>query len=138
VVTSGASAFEGANATLGNFASHYPKFTLTSTSIKLPSSKLYRNGDLCRAVPKGATAAQKAAATGSLAIETWASPTAKGKILAHPDPSTLHLTNGEMISIGFVTPGEQLPVPQSKSALISVLGGSSSTGSRSSSTTSTT
>jgi hypothetical protein len=136
--TGSAASFEGANASLANFASHYPKFTLTSTSIQLPATKLYRNGALCHALPKGATAAEKAAATGSLKIETWASPTAKGKVLTNPNPSTIHLTNGQMISIGFVTPGQTLPVPQSKSSLVSILGPSTSTTSPSSSTTSTT
>lgn len=37
-VSTGKAAYEGANATLGKFASSYPGFKLTSTSITLPSS----------------------------------------------------------------------------------------------------
>jgi hypothetical protein len=58
-----------------------------------------------------------------LRVETWASPTAKGKILSTTLPGDIHLTNGMMISIGFVTPSEKLPVPPSEAELITLLGG---------------
>jgi hypothetical protein len=119
--------FEGAKANLATFAANYPGLTLTSSTLKIPSSKSFKNGALCSTLPKSATAAERAAATGSIRIETWASPTAKGKILNSADPSAVHLTNGKMISVGFVTPSQKLPVPSSKAALVSILKSSSTT-----------
>jgi hypothetical protein len=124
VGSSKASAFEGAKANLATFVSNYPGLTLTATSLKLPSSKLYRNGDLCSTVAKGAPAAVRSAATGSVVITRWSSPTAKPVVLHAADPSTIRLTNGEMLSIGFVTPSETLPVPSSRTALLPLLGSS--------------
>ncbi|HWD24273.1 MAG TPA: hypothetical protein VG368_02315 [Acidimicrobiales bacterium] len=143
VVSSNAKAFEGANATLATFVAHYPGLALSSTSLTIPGAGSFKNGDLCSKVAKNATPAQRAAATGSVRIETWSSPTAKGKVLAVANPSAIHLTNGEMISVGFLTPSEKLPVPPSKSALIAILGTtttstSSTTTTSTSSTTSTT
>jgi hypothetical protein len=135
IAGSTASKFEGKNANLGTFVANYPSLVLTSTKIQLPGGKAYTNGQLCSPVSSKATAVQRVAASGTIEIETWASPTAKGKVLTVPDPSAIHLSNGEMISVGFVVPGSKLPVPASRSALISLLGGGSTS---SSSTTSTT
>ena len=137
VGTAKASSFEGKNANLGTFVSNYPGLTLTISTIKLPHSKAYVNGDPCSPVPAGASSVQRDALTGSMTIETWSSPTAKGKILSVAAPPFIHLTDGMMILVGFVKPGQKLPVPASRDALLALSPGSSAKSS-SSSTTSTT
>ncbi|MCU1493017.1 MAG: hypothetical protein JWO62_781 [Acidimicrobiaceae bacterium] len=129
-VTTGASAYEGVHATLGKFASSYPSFTLTSTSIKLPtkSSKTWANGESCTGPLKGA---------GTLEAKVWSSPTATGHIVTG-DLTKLHLSNGEMITVAFVPKGASIPEPPSRSALLAALGtGSSSSTSTPASTTTT-
>jgi hypothetical protein len=116
--------FEGKKATLGLFVKDYQGLTLTSTSLKLPGTgqKLWKNGDKC-----GKTAS-------SVQTEVWSSPGGKGKLVTG-DPTKLHLTNGQMITVAFVPKGTTIPQPPSKSALLTALG---STTTASSSTTSTT
>ena len=149
--------FEGAKANLSTFVSNYPKLTLTSTSLGLPTTGTYVDGDSCTSPPKsattptttpaaatgvtgktGATGATGATASttttsvpaaeqGAIRIETWSSPTAKGVVASTSDLSKLHFTDGEMITIGFVTTSEKLPEPPSKTTLLGILGGGSST-----------
>jgi hypothetical protein len=107
-LSSGASAFEGAKATLGKFASSYPSFQLTSTSLKLPTkgARTWKNGDACTGPLKG---------KGTLEAEVWSSPTATGHIVT--DVTTIHLSNQEMITLAFVPAGSSIPKPPSASAL---------------------
>lgn len=119
-VSSGASAYEGANATLGKFASSYPGFKLTDTSITLPGkgAKTYRDGDRCTAAngsPAGA---------GTLVAKVWSSPTATPQLVTG-SVTGIHLGNGEMITLAFVPTGASIPVPASKGALLQALGTSS-------------
>ena len=123
-VSTGAAAYEGKNATLGKFASSYPGFTLTSTSIRLPgkSSRTWKDGDAC------ASSAGPLHGAGKLEVETWSSPSAAG-VLVTGDPTALHLDNGEMITVAFVPAGAVIPEPPSKGALLQALGAASSSSS---------
>jgi len=116
--------FEGAKATLSNFAAHYPGFTLTRTSIKLPGQKTtYTDGYYCIKRPSAhPTLAQQRADEGQLFVEEWKSPTAVGHLLTTADPTKLHLTNGAMVTIAFVTVGQKIPEPTSKPQLVQALG----------------
>jgi len=129
-VSTNAAAFEGKNATLGKFASSYPGFTLTSTSIRLPgkSSRTWKDGDACT------TAAGPLHGAGKLEVETWSSPSARG-VLVTGDPTSVHLDNGEMITVAFVPAGAVVPEPPSKSALLQALGSASTSGTAKSSST---
>lgn len=110
--------YDGVNATLGQFASSYSGLTLSPTSVKLPgkNQKLWTNGAHCTA--HGSDPAGK----GSLVIVTWPSPTGKGKVVPSSDPTAVHLNNGEMITVAFVTPHSAIAVPTSRGTLISNLG----------------
>ena len=118
------SAFEGAKATLSLFAQKYPGLTLTRTSIKLPGqSTTYTDGYYCvKPKTKHPSLAQQRADEGQLLVEEWKSPTAVGHLVTTADPTKLHLTNGAMITIAFVTAGQQIPEPTSKSQLLVALG----------------
>lgn len=117
-VSSTPSAFEGAKATLGLFAKKYSGFTLTSTEIGYPgkNEKIYKNGDTC---------AGKLTGKGTLVARVWSSPGATRSTLV-TDPTTIHITNGEMITVAFVPSGATIPQPASKSALVSQIGTSNS------------
>ncbi|MHB1597392.1 MAG: hypothetical protein ACYCXY_00595 [Acidimicrobiales bacterium] len=117
VVTTNAAAYEGANATLGKFASSYPGFTLTPTSIHLPGkgARTWKNGDACTA------AAGPLRGAGTLEVETWSSPRATGTLVTG-DPTKVHLDNGEMITVAFLPKGASIPEPASKTALLQALG----------------
>ncbi len=123
-----AAAYEGANATLGKFASSYPGFTLSDTSLRLPGkgAKTYANGDHCGAA--GGSRAGK----GTLVAKVWSSPTATPQLVT-TGITGIRLTNGEMITLAFVPAGAPIPVPSSKGALLQALGGTNA----SSSTTTT-
>ena len=127
------SAFEGHNATLGKFASSYPGFTLTSTTIQLPGKgeRLWKDGDRCT------SSAGPLRGPAKLQVKVWSSPSSNGRLLGS-DPTKLHLDNGQMITVAFVPTGSAIPEPPSRSALLQALGASSSSGSSSSSSTSTT
>lgn len=118
-VSTGASAYEGANATLGKFASSYPSFTLTDTSIKLPGkgAKTWTDGDRCSGPLAG---------TGTLQAKVWSSPTAQGQLVTG-GLTKLHLENGQMITVAFVPKGAAIPEPPSRTALLQALGTSSTT-----------
>ena len=117
VVTTNPAAYEGANATLGKFASSYPGFTLTSTSIHLPvkGARTWKNGDACTA------AAGPLHGAGTLQVETWSSPRATGNLFVG-DPTKVHLDNGEMITVAFLPKGASIPEPASRTALLQALG----------------
>jgi len=116
-VATGSAAYEGANATLGKFASSYPGFTLTDSRLTLPvkGAKTYSNGDRC------AAAAGSKAGAGTLVAKVWASPTSAGRLITS-GITKIHLANGEMITVAFVPAGASIPVPSSRSALLQALG----------------
>ena len=89
----------GHHATLGRFASNYPGFTLTASSIKLPGGKQYKNGDLCGSKP------------GVLQVKTWSNPTSEsGKVFSGSAPNLL-LENGQLITVAFLPSGSTIPKP---------------------------
>jgi hypothetical protein len=116
-VASKPSKFEGAKATLGLFATDYKGFTLTSTEIGYPgkNEKIYKNGDTCTGKLKG---------KGTLVARVWSSPTSAVSTLV-TDPTKIHITNGEMITVAFVPSGSTIPQPASKGALVTAIGASS-------------
>jgi hypothetical protein len=94
-------AFEGANATLGKFASSYPQLLLTATSLRLPGGRLYQNGDAC------------GNKHGVLQVRTWKQFTlsnSAGKVFSG-DPRSIKLVNGQLITVAFVPPGTTIPKP---------------------------
>jgi hypothetical protein len=117
IASSDPSAYDGLNATLGKFASSYPGFKLTSTSIELPGkhAKTYSDGQRCAGPLKGKA---------TLVAKVWSSPTAKGAI-ATGSVTAVRLTNGQMITLAFVPPGSAIPEPSSRSTLLQALGTSS-------------
>ncbi len=126
-LTTGASAFEGKKATLGLFAKKYAGFTLTATELHYPGKgqRTWKNGDRCTGAEKG---------TGTLVAAVWATPTSTtGKTVANP--ASVHLTNGELITVAFVPRGTGIPAPPAKT--VSTLE-ETITGKASSSTTTTT
>jgi hypothetical protein len=120
----------GANATLGKFASEYTGFTLTNTSLKYPVGKatLYTNGEKC---PTGTPDAGKVAdvkarswvlstktvKSGQEQTETGGTTTLK--------PASLRFDDRQLITLGFVPAGTQLPKPPSSTilGLVQVLNG---------------
>ena len=103
---SGASAYEGKNATLGLFAEMYAGFTLTPTELQYPGKgqQTWKDGDRCRGVDKG---------KGMLVAKVWASSTATvGTTVT--DPTKIHISQGEMITVAFVPRGTAIPEPPAK------------------------
>ncbi|MGB9112825.1 MAG: hypothetical protein WCF24_08885 [Acidimicrobiales bacterium] len=117
-VSSAPSKFEGAKATLGLFAKNYSGFTLTSTQLGYPGKheKIYKKGEACTG---------KVTGKGTLVARVWASPTARSSKLVD-NPTTVHITNGEMITVAFVPSGTTIPQPPSKGALETAIGSPSS------------
>ncbi len=94
-------AFEGANATLGKFASSYPGMLLTATKLRLPGQRLYTNGDAC------------GNKHGRLIVRVWKTFTlanSAGKIQSG-DPRSIKLENGQLITVAFVPVGTTIPKP---------------------------
>lgn len=116
-VSSTPTKFEGTKANLGLFAKNYKGFTLTSTEIGYPGKheKIYRTGDACSG---------KLTGKATLVARVWHSPTATTSTLVR-NPTTIHITNGEMITVAFVPSGATIPQPRSKGALETAIGTSS-------------
>ena len=110
--------FEGANATLGLFASNYSGFTLTSNEIQYPGKhqRLWKDGESCTGKLKGKA---------SLVAKVWSSPSSKTATLIS-DPTKIHIANGEMITVAFVPSGASIPQPGSKSTLVQTISSKSS------------
>jgi hypothetical protein len=107
------SKFEGAKATLGLFAKNYSGFTLTSSEIGYPAKhpKIYKNGDRCSGKLTGKS---------TLVARVWSSPTATSSSLV-TNPTTIHIANGEMITLAFVPSGSRIPEPPSKGTLVTAI-----------------
>ena len=123
----GSSAFEGANATLGVFASNYAGLTLTNTSIQVPGKLpvLWSNGATCNGPLHG---------KGKLIASVWSSPTASPTVVTS-NITSIHLDNGEMITLAFVPSGAAVPEPTSKATLISTMAQNAKIGSIGTTTT---
>jgi hypothetical protein len=97
----------GNNATLSRFVADYPKFVLTPNSLTLPGQKARSNGQKC---PKETPDAGKA---GEVDIKVWPSSTAPGvnSPTTTSDPGSIKLADGQLITVGFVPIGTNLPKP---------------------------
>jgi hypothetical protein len=105
----------GANATLGKFASEYTGLTLNNTTLKYPgaSAAQYKNGGEC------GSATPDAGKKGVLEARSWVIGTAVGKNnqlkqtggATTTKPKGLRLANRQLITVGFVPSGTQLPKP---------------------------
>jgi hypothetical protein len=97
----------GNNATLARFVADYPKFGLTSTSITIPGEKARTDGQVC---PKLTPDAGKKA---KVLIKVWSSATSQVAPITTTDPASVKLASGQLITIGFVPAGTDLPKPSS-------------------------
>lgn len=124
---SASAAYEGANATLGNFALNYSGFTLSNTSIQVPGKLpvLWSNGATCNGPLHGKA---------TLVAKVWSSPTASPTIVS-TNITAIRLENGEMITLAFVPSGAAIPEPTSKATLISTMAQNSKIGSIGTTTT---
>jgi hypothetical protein len=97
----------GDNATLGRFVETYPGLALSPTSLRLPQSQTYRNGDAC------AAGTPDAGRKGTVQVKVWPSFSPPGS--NHPfvpsDPTTLKLADGQLITMAFVPTGASIPKP---------------------------
>ena len=118
----------GNNATLGKFADGYAGLTLTNTTLKYPSASVpeYRNGQKCAAGTKDA------GKVGEVQARTWILSTAttngeQKEVGVHTtvNPADLKFQNRQLITVGFVPSGTELPKPPSSAilALVQVLNG---------------
>ncbi len=123
VVAPTTSAYAGNNATLDKFVSGYTGMELSSDNVKYPGTKPveYKSGETC---PKGTPDAGK---TGVIRVRYWnqlANPVVNKKtheeqvwpavdqgVYVSGDPSSLKLTDGQLITIGFGPQSESLPKP---------------------------
>ncbi|HUY07566.1 MAG TPA: hypothetical protein VMU99_09935 [Acidimicrobiales bacterium] len=119
--------YEGANATLGNFAVNYSGLTLTNTSIQIPGKLpvLWSNGATCNGPLHG---------KGKLVAKVWSSPTASPSLVS-TNITSIHLDNGKMITLAFVPVGASIPEPSSKATLISTMAQNAKVGSIGTTTT---
>ncbi len=117
----------GNNATLGKFASGYVGLTLTNTSVKYPSSTLYKNGEKCAAgTPDAGKVGEVAARTWLLSTKTGANGELEqtgGVTTVHP--ADLKFADRQLITVGFVPDNVTLPKPPASTitALLQVLAG---------------
>ena len=135
-VSTGAADYEGKKATLGLFADKYSGFKLTSTELHYPGKgqRTWKNGDTCTGPEKG---------KGQLVAAVWASPVSTtGKTVTNP--TKIHITNGEMITLAFIPAGDSIPPPSATTrstlelALTGKSGSSTTTSTTTTSTTTTT
>lgn len=120
----------GNNATLGRFVQEYPGMALSPTSVKLPGSQTYRNGETC---PSGTPDAGR---KGNLQVKVWPSFAPPGS--THPfvpsDPTTLKLADGQLVTIAFIPTGASVPKPP-QSVITTMLQDRASSGSGTTTTT---
>ncbi len=106
-------------ATLGRFVDGYPGLTLTSTSLGYPGAKVLHNGDTC---PAGTPYAGR---KGVVKVVYWSNfSQSTGHSVS--DPSSLALTNGQLVTAAFVPAGVKVPKPPQSTitAVLSAIGGS--------------
>jgi hypothetical protein len=119
------SAYAGDKATLGHFVSGYSGLELTSNTLKLPGGKTYHSGGTC---PAGTPDASK---RGYVQVRMWTSFSGAGSNTAVTvsDPTTLKLTNGQLITVAFVPHGASIGKPPSTtiSTLLGLVSGTSTT-----------
>jgi hypothetical protein len=92
----------GANATLGRFFTEYGQASLSATTLRLPGGRTVSNGQSCNGRPA------------VLQVESWASAGSSAGTLLTSNPQSLHLENGQLITLAFVPKGSTLPKPSAK------------------------
>ncbi|HTT85749.1 MAG TPA: hypothetical protein VMF60_00150, partial [Acidimicrobiales bacterium] len=99
----------GNNATLARFVQTYPKLVLTSSTLGIPGSPTYTNGQKC---PKGTP---QAGDPGSVTIFVWSSFTGPGSStpVKYTNPADIKLEDGQLITVAFVKPGAAAVKPTS-------------------------
>jgi hypothetical protein len=113
----------GNNATLARFVTLYPGLKLTSSTLQIPGQTKYTNGQKC---PAGVPDAGK---RGDLQIKMWPSftPPGSNNPVLTDNPSSIKLTDGQLITVAFVPSGTSIPKPSSITAMLSDRAGSGST-----------
>ena len=96
----GSAADSGKNATLARFLDGVPGLKLTSSQLRYPGGKLYKNGNNC-----GNRA-------GTVQIRVW--PDAKGtSSTTLTDAKKIHIRDGMAITVAFVSGTQDVPKPAS-------------------------
>ena len=98
---------EGSNATLGKFVLGYNGLYFSNTKITYPGHAALSTGQTCSGKPA------------SIRVETWSSLLANGTLYTG-NPANLKFSDQELISIGLVAKGAQLPKPDSTKALVNL------------------
>lgn len=113
------SAYAGHHAVLGVLVDGYTGLVLTSDTVAYPGSATYRTGETC---PSGTPDAGK---KGAVVVEHWPSFSSSAGVVAPGDPRSLPLTNGQLITVGFVPAGTSLAKPPQGtiSAVLSAISG---------------
>jgi len=113
------SAYAGHHAVLGVLVAGYPGLVLTSDSVAYPGSATYHTGEVC---PSGTPDAGR---KGAVVVEHWPSFSSSAGVVVPGDPGALPLTNGQLITVGFVPAGTSLAKPPQStiSALLSAISG---------------
>jgi len=114
------SAYAGHHAVLGVLVAGYPGLVLTSGSVAYPGSATYHSGEAC---PSGTPDAGK---KGTVVVEHWPSFSSSTGVTVPGDPRALPLTNGQLITVGFVPASTSLAKPP-QSTISAVLGAISGT-----------
>ncbi len=113
----------GGHATLGKFVSEYHGLTLTSTTLGYPGKSVMSNGQQC---PRGTPQAGK---EGFVIVKTWPNFASKAGTVVSGDPTAVKFTNNQMITMAFVSAGDDVPKPPASTitSLITAASGTSST-----------
>jgi hypothetical protein len=99
--------FEGSNANLGNFALDYPGLYISSSKVTYPGHAALTNGLTCNGKPA------------TIKVETWSSLVAKGTVVTG-NPGAIRFADQQLITVGLVPAGVNLPQPSSKTALVNL------------------
>ena len=118
----------GNNATLGKFAQGYHGLTLTNTTLKYPSGSVpeYTNGQKCAAgTPDAGKAGEVQARWSVITTKTQNGQQVQTSGITTLKPADLKFLNRQLITVGFVPAGTQLPKPPASTiqALLQVLAG---------------
>ena len=105
-----------AKTTAGSSTTSLP--ATTTTLAKVAKGKSYVDGHSCPSTTK-------TPGTAHLVAKVWPSPTGKPQLVTS-NLGAIRLTNGEMITLAYVPSSATIPVPASRSTLLSDLGTTSS------------
>lgn len=118
----------GNNATLGKFAKGYHGLILTNTTVKYPSASIpeYANGQKCApGTPDAGKAGEVQARWWVITTKTKNGQLVQTNGITTLKPADLKFLNRQLITVGFVPAGTQLPKPPASTiqALLQVLAG---------------